>query len=65
MLQYTASRHPPPPPSSPPPHSPPHLTQNKDNEMKKRPHYSQLEKLFYKLMRKEMKMWKVMMSLSC
>ncbi|MPC50863.1 hypothetical protein E2C01_044697 [Portunus trituberculatus] len=65
MLQYTSSRHPP-PPSPPPHHTPPHLTQNKEKEMKKeRPHYSQLKKLFYKILRKEMKMYIVTTSLSC
>ncbi|MPC41026.1 hypothetical protein E2C01_034606 [Portunus trituberculatus] len=65
MLQYISLCDPPPPPSPPPHHSPPHLTQNKDKEMKKkRPHYSQLEKLFYKILRKEMKMWKMTTSLS-
>ncbi|MPC28893.1 hypothetical protein E2C01_022106 [Portunus trituberculatus] len=60
MLEYTSSRHPPPPPSPPPHHSSPHLTQNKDKKIKKnRPHYSQLEKFFYKILRKKMKMWKV------
>ncbi|MPC97815.1 hypothetical protein E2C01_093150 [Portunus trituberculatus] len=61
MLQYTPSRH-----LTTATPQPTTSQQKKDKEMKKkRPHYSQLEKLFYKILRKELKMWIVTTSLPC